>query len=366
MNKSIKIIYTTILFIFIFYSPVFSQNIKADYGQNATDATPFYPLGAQLSKDGFHPPLTRKDERMLRKAKSLSLSTKEKSILLRKENNKELTFYQKLKYPFIKRKNDKLEKLKEQANNSSNSPSYLQKADKYRLSYNEEDIINKAKTDSLSEAEQKVYKKALKKQEKYQKEENKFKIDEITEDEKKLLIKEHNHKKDLTPSEKKDLKEIHKKQKQNQKAKDRKHKIQVDSAVAAGAWLPVSNKKFSIKNFVSKIRRKRVKLSSYSRKLNRINKRYELTENQKKAYNRKISGLFITKKEKKLASKAYAKNWYKKEKTKKLLKKEFLKTQTPNTRKMIKATRKKSENLRKRKKTNKIKTIFGNLFKKRK
>lgn len=366
MDKSIKIIYTTVLFIFIFYTPLFSQNIDADYGQNATDATPFYPLGSQLSKDGFHPPVTRKDEKMLRKAKRLSLSTKEKSILLRKENEKELTFYQKIQYPLVKRKSDKLEKLKEQANSSSNSPSYLQKADKYRLSYNEEDILKKAKTDSLSEAEQEVYKKALKKQEKYKKEEAKFQTTEITEDEKELLIREYRNKKDLSPSEKKDLQEIHKKQKQNDKVKDRKHKIQVDSAVAAGAWMPVSSKKFSVKNFVSKITRKRVKPSSYSRKLNRINRKYELTENEKKAYNREISGLFITKDEKMLSSKAIAKNWYKKEKTKKILAKEFMKTQTPNTRKMMKATRKKSENLRKRKKTNKIMTIFSNMFKKRK
>ncbi len=380
MDKIIKIIALTFIFNFLFLFVSYSQ-IGADYGKDVTKTTPYYPPGSQLSKDGFHPPLTKKQERMSRRARRLTLSTKEQNILNRKEREgtdekDKLSLWENIRYPFIKRKSNKLEQLKAKTNNKSNLPGYMKKTEKYRLTFHEEDILRKAKTDSLSAQEQKTYNKAIKKQKKLEKIKNSYKPQPISDDEKDIWIKANNKKKiflgikvrrkKLTAQERKKLPEIRRKEKHNRKIKRKIHNFQVDSAIASGAWLPVSKNKYSLKSLFFKIKHKRPRPSSYARKLRRINRRYRLTKKQKKNYIKSKNGAFLLPDEKLSARKAISKKWRKKLAMKKLLKKEFLKSQTRETRKMMRKTKKKSDALRKRKKTNKFLTRICNLFEKRK
>ncbi|MEA3450632.1 MAG: hypothetical protein U9Q83_01870 [Bacteroidota bacterium] len=384
MNKIIKIIISTLIFSILFSFSSQSQIIDANYGKTNNNSTPFYKPGQQLSIDGFHPPKTRKEERILNRMRRLTLSAKERSIYNRKKrkiNNPndtliKLTSFENMRYPSILRKKERLEKLINKHNkNKTPIPSYLKKASKYRLSYEEEDILKKSETDSLTVAEEKILKKAQKKQDKIDKEKEKFTPIDVEDEEKRIYYKAKNkeqfllifkkRRQKLTPEERQDYPEIRKKFRHNNRIDRKIKKFKIDSAINAGAWIPVKKKKFYFKVFFAKLFKKRKPPSTYARKQNRINKRNELNEREKMALQKKQGGSFLTPKERILSNRAIAKNWRHKEQTKKLLKKEFLKTQTKATRKMIRKTKKKSDALRKKKKPNIFFKKIGNLFKKR-
>jgi len=206
MNKFIKIIFSSLIFSLLFSFSSQSQIIDANYGETNYNSTPNYKPGQQLSIDGFHPPQTRKEERILRRMRRLTPSKKERSIYNRKKrliknpNDTliKITSFENMRYPSIVRKKARLQKLINKHNKTQSPiPNYLRKANKYRLSYEEEDILKKAETDSLNANEEKIYKKALKKQSKIDKEKEKFTPIEVEEEEKRIYYKAKNKKKFL-------------------------------------------------------------------------------------------------------------------------------------------------------------------------
>jgi hypothetical protein len=366
MNKNTQIVLIIFTLLIIFIPKIsISQIDDANFGKTVKTPTPYYPPGTQLSRDGFHPPLTKKQERAMRKARRLFLSNKQKAVIYRKESGHDSVFWDNFRYPFLKHKQKKLNELLTKSGykkDSSAGPAYMRKANKYKLTIEEQDLIQRSKdsTQTLTPEEQKKLKKALAKEKKYQKYKQKYTIHKFTKEETDLLRK---NPKSLSKEQLKELKKLKKIQKQNERRKNKIHKFKIDSAVQAGGWMPVQEKKFSLKNLFSP-RRHSPRPSSYVRKLRRYERRYKLTEKEKQAYNKYKSGAFMKPYERKLANRAWRKMWEKKEKIKKLQHKEYMKMQPPPTRRMIRKTQRQADRKRKRQK-NKFLYFISKIFKKR-
>jgi hypothetical protein len=373
MNKS------TIIFLITFFATIFLSNIDVqgqDYG-----TTNWYDELSATNKDGFKPPLSKKEEKIRGKAKRLSLTHKDVQVLNLKERGKELTFKQKIRYPFAKRKKTKLDKLQKEADkmngssNTTNEPGYFEADNEYQLTIEEKELMKKAEQDSasLTKKELKILKKADKKEKKREKQEaknrEKFTPIELTPEEENLLIKEKKQKDSLTNEDKKQIKEINKKVKHNKKVKDNVHQYFVDSAYATGGYMPVQQKKFRLPRFSFK-KKKKHRPSKFLKKIRRVEKKYGPSRSYQRVMAKKADDRKITARDQRILLK-YRKNkdtndWILRQKMQKIYRKEFKKNQLKSTRKMMRKTRRDSEKLQKGRKKYLRKTKFLKLFKKKK
>ncbi len=354
-----------------------SQVDEGNYGKVHPDQ-PVAPRGHEFNSDGYHPPLTKKEERLRKKASRLSLSRKEMQILSRKKNGADLTFWQTIRYPFIKRRKKKLDKLKKKAdemgfNNSSGSggtgkPGYLQGAEKYDLTPKQQKVVKKKEQDStdLSFKEKIIYWKAKKNKKKKEKYLAKYTKIELTNSEKKLLEKEKANPDSLSKEQKKELKEIHKKEKHNDKVEDRIRIYRNDSVYARGGYVPVKPKKFSLKKIFSRKSKPKQKPSSFVKKQRRINKRYSPTTKQMEAYNKRKSGMKLGLINRYRARRAAVKKYKHKVKTQELQEEEYQKVQHKKTRKKLKKMEKKTKKRDRKRRRKKFWQDFFNMFEKRK
>lgn len=331
-------------------------------------------IGQQFATAGFRPPLTRKEQRLRRKGRRLSLSRKQLNIYNRKIRNKELKFFEKLRYPFIKRKYEKLETLKKQADalkydRSSSAPAgskpgYLEPPPKYQLSIKEKDIIEKYNQDSssLDKKELKIYNKAIKKQRKTEKYLSKFKKTPITEQDSLLIFMYLNYPDSLSSSEKQAAKHAIKTRKKNKKIDDKIRNYQVDSALANGGWVPVSQRNFSPKRFLKRFKPKE-RPSRYVRKQKRIDRRFGLTDKQKTALNNKQR--IVKPIDRYRVRRAEIKNYLHQKRTEKLLKREYIKSLSRKNKKIFRKNQRASKKNQSSYGIYKRNQKFLNLFKKR-
>lgn len=340
MSKVIK--YLAFFLIFLFIMQLATAQTDFNFGQPANG--PVSSRGMQINSDGFHPPLTRKEEKARREALRISLTNNDVMILLRKQNGKELTFWQKVQYPFIKMKKNKLDKLKAQSNTAkSNSdttghlPNYLSNGGKNDLTIKERDILDKKdkQNEELTPEEEKIYKKAIRKQAKLNKLKQKYQKIQLTEDEENLLKKSRRNINSLTPEEKNQLDEIKKKQKHNDKIDQKIRTQAIDSAYKTGDWLPTTPKKYRWLNLLPKFKQTKERPSSYVRKMRRYNRLYSLTDNEKIALNNRNSGVKMNPLELATARRAASKDYTLKVKIRNLEIKEYLKYQPKESRKRM-------------------------------
>jgi len=366
-NINLKI---TVFFIFLFLTTnIISQ--ETNFGEINYDL-PSAERFQQFQKDGLRIPYTKEEERAMRKAKRLSLSSNEMRIINLKERGKELTFWQKIRFPFINRRYQKLQELQKQAKSQATGQAISnQTTTKYDLTVEEKIIMEKSLDSNvnLTKEEQKILKKAEKKQKKKDKFNKKNKIKPIT-DEEKDLVKSSKSKKDtLSKEQKKQVKKIKKDIKYNKKVKNKIQSYRIDSAYRAGAPLPDIPTKFKIKLFFQRMfspKAKGPKLSSYAQKVERIYNRYTPTPKEKDAYNKAKSGAYITSIERYRARRANYKLWQRDRKTQKYLKKFFYDMQHKTTKKQIRKLNKQSEKDKKGSRDYRKKQSFLKLFKKRK
>ncbi len=369
MNKN------TIIFIIslIFFSFLTQKELKSqDYG-----TTMWYESLNATNRDGFKPPLTKKEEKIRRKAKRLSLTHKDIQVLNLKDRDKKLTLKQKLRYPFANRKKKKLEKLQKQYDNYTNTkgsaqPGYMQDdSKKNELTIDEKILLEKVENDTIemTKKEKRLYKRALRKQKRAEKQKNKYKHQAYTEEEQALVEKLEKEPSEITKEDKQKLKEFKQKYKHNEKVDERIYQYRLDSAYAVGAPMPVAEKKFRSPKISFK--KKRMKPSSYMKKKMRLERKYNTPPRsftaitQKKSENEKLSPRDM-KKMQKYYQKKPANDWIYKQKMDKLNEKEFKKNQLKSTRKNMKKREKESEALQKGRKKYLRKTKFINLFKKKK
>jgi len=372
MNKYIKF-FIILLFLGSFVS------VNEVYSQPNTTQTTIDPggdvsgIGQQFNTAGFRPPLTKKEERMRRKARRLSLSRKQLNIYNRKQRNKELTFFEKVRYPFIKRKKDKLDDLQKKADamvyeptqaGGGAQPGYMQTPKKYELNIKEKDIISKYDQDSssLDKKEMKLYKKAIKKQKKADKYLTKYQKTSLSNNDSLLIHMYKNHPDSLSRAEKKDAKRAIKVRNKNKKVDDRIINYQVDSTLANGGWVPVSQRKFSLKRFFGRFSPK-LRPSSYVKKQRRINRRWGLTDRQKDAVQN--SGRNTRWIDKHRANRAVTKKYVHKKKSQKLAKKEYLKSLPRKNRRIARKNMRNSNNAYVQRGRQTRTQRFFNLFKKR-
>ncbi|MBN2662200.1 MAG: hypothetical protein JXR68_01005 [Bacteroidales bacterium] len=331
-------------------------------------------IGQQFAIAGFRSPLTKKEQRLRKKGRRLSLSRKQLNIYNRKIRNKELKFFEKLRFPFIKRKYEKLENLQKQADalkydRSSSAPAgskpgYLEPPPKYQLSIKEKEVINKYDQDSssLDKKELKLYKKAVKKQDKADKYLSKYRKTPLDAQDSLLISLYLNHPDSLSSAEKQAAKKAIKVRKQNRKIDDKIRNYQVDSALANGGWVPVTQRNFSPKRFFQRFKPKE-KPSRYVRKQRRINRRFGLTDRQKTALNNKQR--IVRPVDRYRVRRAEVKNYLHQKRTEKLLKREYIKSLSRKNKRTFRKNVRASKKNQSKYGTYKRNQKFLNLFKKR-
>lgn len=336
---------TSIFVVFLLINYLFfAQNVD-NFGKPAQGPTA--PGGQQLSFDGFNFPKTKMEEKARKKALRLSLSRKEMMIYLKKENGKKLNFWQSIRYPSIKHRKKKLEKLqakyKAQTDPSNAQPGYV--GDKYNLTIKEKEIMErKEKNDSLSAKELKIYNKAIKKQEKKEKLLKSFEKKSFTDQEEAVKNKAKINVHLLSPEEKETLKQIREKEAYNQKVDKKRINYQTDSVYNAGGYIPKLPFKYRIKKLLPSFKKNPQKPSSYMRKVNRLQRIYAITEEDKELIGQYKSGQALTPIQKLKAERASTKSYNLNEELKILNKKYYLRYQPKESRKLIKKSlRKKSK-----------------------
>ncbi len=368
--------YTKAFFItFLFVSLVCVGSLNAQPVTNGTvhkDAA-VSGVGKQFGTDGFQGPKTRKEERLRRKARRLSLSRKQLNIYNRKQRGKDLNIIEKIRYPRIKHKKDKLDALQKKADglngstataSTSGTPGYLKTPKKYQLSIKEKDIIAKYNQDStsLSDKELKLYKKAQKKQkkqDKYKKKNTKIKISSA---DSAFLWNSNKYPDSLTNDDKARVKQIKRQKKHNKKIQNRIRNYQIDSLLAAGEPVPITKRGISFKRMFKKKQRP-AKPSHFVKKLRRAQRRYSLTDRQKTAYNNRSRNLSPIDRHR--ANRAEIKNYLLPKKLKKIQKKEYLKSQPRNARRSMRKDARKLKRAQRKTGRSRTKQSFFNLFKKR-
>lgn len=364
MNKIT--INSLIIFLILTFLVSFDANSQ-DFGK-----TSWTESVSATEKDGYKPPLTKGEEQVRRKAKRLSLTLKDIQVLNLSQKGKELTFKQKLRLPFAKRKKRKLEKLQNKAESlaKSDTPGYMKPDDKNVLTIDEREILEKAENDTveLTKKEMRIYKKALKKQEKQEKHKSKYTPNPLSSDEEALLTKKSKMPDSLSKEEKKLLKDIKKKEKYNKKVDERIYQYRLDSAYATGMPMPVKEKKINLPKI--RIVKKANRPSSYMKKKMKLQKKYIdpprkfVRITKKKSEDKKLTQSdqrYLAKYRKKKKTN----EWIYKNKMNKLNKKYFLKNQMRVTRKQMKKAEKKSKKRDKKRQNYLRKTNFLNLFKKK-
>ena len=331
----------------------------------------WYQTLSAKNNDGFRPPLSRKEEKIRRKAKRLSLTHKDLQALNLHDRGKELTFRQKIRYFFANRKQEKLDKLQDEAKNQiPSSPATGYDNSKYALTIEEQEIVRKSEQDSieLTVAEKKILKKARKKQKKNEKQEEKFNKqyskDDLSAKELELLAKEKSFPDSLSKEEKKHLRLINKKNRRNNRIDDKIYAQQLDSAYASGGYMPIPEKKFRLPKI--SLKRKGPKPSNFLKKLRRTERKLTPTLNQKQAMGKARSGAYLTSIEKYRAKRGQIKEWRLEQKMERIYHREFMKNQTKSTRKKLRKSARKANNNQKSRKKYLRKTKFNNFFKKKK
>lgn len=335
----------TVLLVFLFINYIFiAQNVD-NYGKPVQG--PAAPGGQQVSFDGYNFPKTKMEERARKKALRLSLSRKEMQIYLKKENGKKLNFWQSLRYPFIKHRKKKLEKLqakyKAQSDPANAQPGYV--GDKYNLTIKEKEILErKEKNDSLSAKELKIYNKAKKKQERKEKLVKSFEKKQFTDEEEAVKNKAKVNIHLLSPEEQETLKQIREKEAYNQKVDKKRINYQTDSVYNAGGYIPKLPFKYRIKKFLPSFKKNPQKPSSYMRKVNRLQRIYAITDEEKELIGKYKSGQALSPLQKLKAERASTKSYNLNEELKILNKKYYLRYQPKESRKLIrKSLRKKGK-----------------------
>jgi hypothetical protein len=355
------------LIILMFFCLPICQNADAqDYGTVKWDQSL-----APKNSDGYKPPISKKEERIRRKARRLSMTHADNQVINLKERGRDLSFKQKLRYPFAKRKLRKLESLKgksDKLQESSSVPGYMTQSNaRNEITIEEKEIIKKVEEQDsveLTRQEERLYKRAQRKKRREDRYQRKFTEKEITAEEQEILDL---HKKDpdsLSRAEIKEFRQINKKVKQNKKVKKRIHSYYVDSAYASGAPMPVQQKKFRLPKIT--IRTAKNRPSSFVKNVTSVERRYSPSPKQKTAMYKARSGANMTFIERYRARRGYAKEWLKEEKLKKIYEKEFRKNQLKSTRKMMRKKQKESEKQHKKRQNYLRKKKFLDFFKKKK
>ena len=345
----------------------FAQNntILGNFGEpvNKVPGDTIVPPGNYYFNEGFRMPATRYEERIMRKAARLSLSRKEMAIYQVMQTDKKKKFSYYLRYPFIKYKYKKLQKLSGKSLQTTKKTS-----SRHKLSIPEKEILSKA--DSLGEQnltpeEKKKYKKALRHKKRVDRYNKKHNYEELSEEDEQFLRKYENRKKRskadttvYTKEDRKKARQLKKMKRKQDKEEDIILQHKIDSAMATGAYLPVKQKKhffrtlwYNTKTFFRRKFNSKVAPSSYMKKQKRIERRYKLTKKQQLAYNLYKSHKELSPSMKRAAKRAYTKEWIKKQKLKRLEEKEMEKLQPKWNKKM------KKQRLKHSKKTNK--QMFG-------
>lgn len=336
MDKITKYLFLNALFTIFFIHSSFSQTNTLNLKQvDSTVTQDSLKVGEHFFYEGFKLPATRGEEIAIRKARRYTLTTKEYIILSRYNKGKPLKFWQRLQVPFIKRKKKKYDKIISKKSNSTISGSAPNKK-RYTLSIKEQELINNTDTSNLTKQQKRLRQKALKKQARIAKYKEKHQQTKLTEEQQTIINKGNKDKKLLTKEERKTYRKLKPIDRKNKRIKKQRQQMKIDSALAAGAWLPVEPKKHPLKTLWHNLKNPKQRPSSYVKKLKRIEKRYKLTPEEQQAWNMYKSHVGISKKTKKLAYRAYYKLHTKYEKEKKVKHKEFMKLQPRQTRKNLK------------------------------
>lgn len=294
-----KIFLLLIFFIpFLFINKTFSQNTKL---LQVDDSTYVEMKGDQFSFDGMKMNQSKMEAKFLKKQKKYSLTPKEKALKKRIEDGDSVSSKDQRDYKKIEKKEKKLEKLKDKYGKksddleekaSTDSAKTADLKEKYQLTDEELDVKMKSeKGDSLTKDEEKMLKKIEKKEKKLEK--NGLKYEE-TEDRPQLMA---------VPTKKKTLKDLFRK------------------------------RQFSAKN--------RTKKSKEQRKLERLNKRCSLNEEEKDAKGKAESGYPLNEGQSKAYKKALLKDEKFERKSKKIQQKQFKSIQSKEVQERMKENEKK-------------------------
>jgi len=336
MHKITKYLILSVPFIFFFKINSFSQNNTLNFKQiDSTVTQDSLNPGEHFFYEGYKLPSTKNEEKEIRKARRNTLTTEEYIIISRVSHNKTITFIQKLKYPFLKRKKKNYDRIMSKKSNPKLSTS-VPNSPRYSLSIKEKELLKKGDSTQLTSEEAKMYKKAKRKQKRIERYQEKHKITKLEEEDQIIVNKGKKNKKLLTKEERKKFRKLRPIDKKNERIKEQKKQFKIDSALAAVAWLPIEPKKHPLKTFWNNLKNPGQRPSSYVKKIRRIESRYKLTPKEMKAWNMFKSNVQTTGNTKRLAYRAYYKLSKKYEKEKKIKHKEFLKSQPRQTRKSIK------------------------------
>lgn len=292
--------------------------------------------------EGFIFPRTRYEEKIRLKAIRLGLTREEQMIYLKKEAIKKiktdtsqrhyvpkLTLWEQIRYPIIKYKKKRLDKILGNYNPYTN--------DNKRLTPKEKEIIaKKEKGEELTNREQKIYNKAQKKVKKQQKKQSKITQLELTDEEKEIVSKSKKSKESLSKEEKAKLKAIHKKQRQLRRIKEKEMMRKYDSLYWVGEKLPVLPFKYRLRNLLPKFKSSKEKPSTYYRKLNQLYRRYNVTPEENELINKYKAGMSLNSYQRLKARRALVKQSLLKEQITELKRKEYIKFQPRDSQKLLK------------------------------
>ncbi len=335
--------------------------------------------GTQLTQDGFKITEYKEQKKYNRKQKKYSLTAKERKIKLRAENGKDLTFWEKRTLKKIKKKETKKEELdnkyKSNSNKTTNTTNKI--SSKLSLSIEEEAIIAKKDTASkLTFVEKIEYRKAIKRRNKIERRNKKDSLSLagsiISEDEQNILDNKENDS-TLTKTEKKTYRSAKKKQKKA----DKIEKKRVKDKLLKQGWTVNRVTGFKLRYLLPAPRSQKAKerareknrkkhLTKEQKKIERIQKKYAISDKEKDAYNKGSSGYPLNFTEKRRYKRAVWKHWKSEKEIKKVYLKALKDRQSDNTKKMLDASKKRTKKKDKmaRKKRNKGK--FWKKFKKKK
>jgi len=335
--------------------------------------------GTQLDQDGFQISKSKQQKKFIKKQKKYSLTSKERELKLRSENGEDLSFWEKRTLNKIKKKEDKkkefLNKYKPDTTNSNGSIDTT--ASKLSLSITEKNIIAKKDTaQKLTFAEKIEYRKAIRRQKQIEKRNYKDSIklanSFITPEEQNILdLKDSDS--TLTKDEKKIYKNAKKKKKKADKveAKRKKDKLKKQGWTAQRVtgfrlrYLLPAPKSQKAKDKARK-REQRRHMTKEQKKIERLKKKYALSDKEKDAYNKGSSGVPLSYSDKKRYKRAVWKEWKYKEKVKKVYLKALEDRQSKNTKKMMKKSKKKTKRENKKLMKKRKKGQFWKKFKKKK
>jgi len=250
-------------------------------------------------------------------ASKLSLSITERNIIAKKDTAAKLTFSEKIEYRKAIRRKKQIEKrnFKDSLNLAGSI-----------ITPDEQDVLDRKDNDStLTKDEKKIYSHAKKKQKKVDKIESKRKKDKLKKQGWTAQRVTGFRLRYLLPAPK------------SQKAKNK-----------------------------ARTRAQRKHMTKEQKKIERIKKKYALSDNEKDAYNKGSSGVLLSYTDKKRYKRAVWKEWKYKKEVKKVYLKAFEDHQSKNTKKMMKKSKRKTKKENKKLIKKRKKGQFWKKFKKKK